>query len=144
MNKILIICALLMVACTKPRVNVDIAQFGDNAYVTRVRVFKLTGTQEKLEEYYRTGVLTPAIQQVFVDNATVVDNNAATAVTTVPAATDMTNVGIVFNHRAQKIEPVDGAPVAGHLADFSKATYKYRLISGDGTIRVWTLTFVKQ
>jgi len=140
MKYIFIVC-LLFTGCIKPRIDLDLRQFGDHAYMSRVEIFRLDTTEEQLQEYHETGELTPSVKEVFVDRGTVIDSSAATAVCTVAPNTDLTNVGIAFISTAQKIEPLGGAPVPGHLSDFSKGgPYVYRLTSADGTKRDWTVT----
>lgn len=140
MKKMALVFFLFAAAC-QPRIDIDLKQFGDRAYMSRVLVFRLDGTEEQLAEYKRTGQLTPAIKQVFIDQGTTIDSAGAKAVSKLPAGTNLKNVGIAFNHSAQKIEPLNGAPAAGHLADFSAGPYKYRLFSADGTTRDWTVSF---
>lgn len=140
MKYIFILC-LLFTGCLKPRIHLDLTQFGDHAYMSRVEIFRLDTTEEQLEEYHENGELTPAIKRVFVDLGTVIDSTAATAVCTVAPNTDLTNVAIAFITTAQKVEPLEGAPVPGHLSNFSKGgPYVYRLFSADGTKRDWTVT----
>lgn len=134
---------IVAVAC-EPRIDLDLGQFGDRAFINRVIVFELEGDEHELQEFAETGVLTPGIRRNVIDLATSIDSIAATAISTVPTDTDLTNVAIGFLHEADRIEPLDGAPRAGFLADFSNSPYRYRLFSADGTIRDWAVTLQPQ
>lgn len=139
-NLIYIITSLLLLSC-EPRIDLDVTQFGDHAYITNIQVFTLDEEEHELQEAYETGETTTGIRRNILSTTTTVDSLQATAVTSVPAGTDLTNVGIIFNHRAQRIEPLGSAPVAGFLDDFSSGPYQYRVHSTDGTERDWTVSF---
>ncbi|MCF7567770.1 hypothetical protein L3X37_05245 [Sabulilitoribacter arenilitoris] len=138
----IIIGLVTILTSCDPRVELDRGQFGDHAFIDRVRVFNHLVESHELQEFFETGELTDGIRRNLVDVSTVIDSTAATAVTTLLAGTDLSNVAIFFVHRAEKIEPIGNAPKAGLLNDFSSGPYQYKLISADGTVRDWTLSFI--
>lgn len=135
-----IVMAIFLLACD-PRIDLDKGQFGDHAYLTNVQVFTITEEEHELQEYYTDEETTTGIRRSILTTTTSIDSLAATASIIVPSGTDLANVGIIFNHRAQKIEPIGSAPIAGFLDDFSAGPYQYRLFSADGTQRDWTVSF---
>lgn len=133
-------CVAFLLSCG-PRIDLDKGQFGDHAYLNNVQVFTITEEEHELQEYYTDEVTTTGIRRNILTTATTIDSLAATASIMVPSGTDLTNVGVIFNHRAEKIEPIGSAPTAGFLDDFSAGPYQYRLFSADGTQRDWSISF---
>jgi len=123
-------------SCMKPRVELDDSVWGDNAYITTAVLFRYDevksqlGYNEVVTGYQNVGITTPT---------NVVDKAKATVTIIAAKGTDLTKIGIRFSHFAKTIEPVNGAPVAGVVSDFSKGTFVYRLFSADGTVRDWTV-----
>ncbi len=140
----LFLCLFFLVSC-EPRIDFDEGQWGDNAIITAVLVFTVQEGDHQLQEYYENGELTTGIRRIFVGGTSIViDEDASTAVLSVPAATDLTNVGLVIRHKAKKIEPVSGSPIPGFVDDFSSGSFIYKVISADGTERNWTISIVKK
>ena len=139
---VMVIAIIATIVSCGPRVDLDKSQWGDHAYINNVQVFTFDEQQQQLQEYYENEETTTAIRRNFVHigNAAI-DSTASTALVTVEAGTDLSNVGIIFFHRAQRIEPIGSAPIAGFLDDFSAGPYQYRLFSADGTQRDWTVSF---
>ena len=133
-----IVTGCLLFSC-EPRIDFDMGQWGDNAFITDVLLFTLQEEEHQLQEYYENEETTTGIRRQFVNTTSAIDNDAAIVSVSVPAATDLTNVGLIIRHTAEKIEPLDGAPAAGYLDDFSSGSYKYRLTSADNTVRDWTI-----
>ncbi|KIA94116.1 hypothetical protein OC25_11035 [Pedobacter kyungheensis] len=133
---LLFIFSISTTACLKPRVGLDDTVWGDQAYITGVVLFKYTvvtnqlGYADPVSGYQNTGITTPT---------NVVDKNNAMVTIVAAKGTDLTKMGIRFTHFAQKIEPVDGAPAAGVIADFSKGKFIYRVTSANGVVRDWTI-----
>jgi len=133
---LMLMSLLLLSACMKPSVELDDTQWGDNANITTAQLFKYDevknqlGYGEVVTGYQTTGITT---------TSNVVDKGQATVRIVAVKGTDLTKVGIRFTHFAKTIEPMNGAPVAGIIADFSKGQFTYRLHSADGTIRDWTI-----
>ena len=126
-------------SCT-PRVELNTAQWGDHALIDNVQIFNIQLQDQQLQEYYTSGVLTPASRRVYVSvgNA-VLDLTNFKATVKVPSTIDLTKVGIEFFHKAVKIEPVNSAPIAGIVSDFSARQFVYKLYSADGTTHDWTI-----
>ena len=129
----------LLFSCD-PRIEMDLAQWGDHAKIDNVRIFTLNAADHQLQEYFTNGLTTPARQRVYVSvgNA-VIDATTYTATISVNATANLSKVGIEFYHQGTKIEPLNGAPIAGILNDFSAKQFVYRVYSADGTIRDWTI-----
>ncbi|MFV0592041.1 MAG: DUF5018-related domain-containing protein [Draconibacterium sp.] len=130
--------SVLIFSCS-PRIDLDEGQWGDQAFLTDVKLFIYSEEDHSLEEAENGGDNVTGIQRKFLSTTSVVDNDAAMVNITVPNGTDLTNVGIIFRHTAKIIEPLNGAPVAGYIDDFSNSPYSYRVISADGTERDWTI-----
>jgi hypothetical protein len=135
------LCMLLIFAasCMKPRVDMDLGAWGDNANITAVVPFRYVEVKTQLG--YKDSVI--GYQNVSISTkSNTIDKAAATVNIVTVNGTDLTKMGIRFSHFATKIEPLDGAPVAGVIADFSKGSFKYRLYSADGTTREWTVNIL--
>ncbi|MDX9881441.1 MAG: hypothetical protein RBS73_05205 [Prolixibacteraceae bacterium] len=134
---------LLLISC-EPRMELDMEQWGDHAFLTNVQVFTLQENEHQLQEYYESGMLTPARRRVIISTGNaVIDQTAFTATVTVPAATNISRAGLIFYHEAEKIEPQDGSPIAGIITDLSlSGNLTYRVISADGTTHDWKVIIV--
>lgn len=129
----------LFFSCTK-RIDMDFNQWGDKAIIDNVQIFNIQLQDQQLQEYYTSGVLTPASRRSYVSvgNA-VIDLVNFKATVKVPVTVDLTKVGIEFFHKAVKIEPVGGAPIAGIINDFSGKQFVYKLYSANGVTHDWTI-----
>ncbi len=136
---VVVLWTSLLFSCT-PRVEMNLAQWGDKAIIDNVQIFNIQLQDQQLQEYYTSGVLTPASRRVYVSvgNA-VIDLVNYKATVKVPATVDLKKVGIEFFHKAVKIEPVNDAPIAGIIKDFSAKQFVYKLYSADGTIHDWMI-----
>lgn len=136
---ILVLFGSLFFSC-KARVEMDYAQWGDHAIIDNVQIFNIQLQDQQLQEYYTSGVLTPASRRAYVSvgNA-VLDLVNFKATVKVPVTVDLTKVGIEFFHKAVKIEPVNGAPIAGIIKDFSGKQFVYKLFSANGITHDWTI-----
>jgi hypothetical protein len=136
---ILVFLGSLITSCN-PRIEMDLEQWGDHAFIDNVQIFNIQMQDQQLQEYYTSGVVTPASRRTYVSvgNATV-DMVNFTATVKVPSTVDLTKVGIEFFHKAVKIVPLNNAPVAGIINDFSAKQFVYRLESADGTTHDWTI-----
>lgn len=123
-------------SCLKQRVELNETQWGDNANITSVVLFKYEeitnqlGYDEPVTGYQNVAVPTPT---------NIVDKAKSTVTLQAEKGTDLKKIGIRFSHFAKLIEPMNGAPVAGVISDFSQGPFQYRLTSADGTIRDWTI-----
>ena len=135
-NYIALILLLAFSSCMKPRVELDDTQWGDNANITAAVLFKYEevknqlGYNEPVTGYQNVSIATPS---------NVVDKSQATVRIVAAKGTDLTKIGIRFSHFAKSIEPINGAPAAGIIADFSRGEFTYRLHSADGTDRDWKI-----
>ncbi len=131
----------LFFSCTA-RVEIDYNQWGDQAFIDNVQIFNIQLQDQQLQEFYTSGVLTPASRRTYVSvgNA-VIDRVNFKATVKVPATVDLKKVGIEFFHKAVKIEPVSGAPIAGIINDFSGKQFVYKLFSANGVTHDWTIIF---
>lgn len=136
---ILLLMVNLLFSC-KPRIEMDMAQWGDHALIGNVKLFTLKAEDQQLQEYFTNGLVTPALQRVYVSvgNA-VIDTKAFTATIQTTTTVDLTKAGIEFYHQGTKIEPVNNAPIAGIMNNFSAKQFVYRVFSADGTTHDWTI-----
>ncbi|MCU0398929.1 MAG: hypothetical protein MUC73_12605 [Cyclobacteriaceae bacterium] len=136
---IVALIGIQFIAC-KPRIDMDLAQWGDKAIIDNVRIFNIQLQDQQLQEYYTSGVLTPASRRTYVSTGNaIIDLANFKATVTVPSTIDLTKTGIEFFHRAVNIEPVNGAPIAGIINDFSAKQFVYKVYSADGVTREWTV-----
>lgn len=140
---VILVFAGMLYSC-EPRIDFDEGQWGDTAFITNVNIFTLQVDEHQLQEYYESGVLTPARKRLFISsgNATI-DNENFIATVTVPENEDITRAGIVIYHQCVRVEPVGSSPVAGILADLSAKEFVYKLVSADGTTHDWTIRIVQ-
>ncbi|MCY4778104.1 hypothetical protein ORI89_00465 [Sphingobacterium sp. UT-1RO-CII-1] len=132
----LLLLILGLSSCLKQRVELDETQWGDNAHITSVVLFKYVevtnqlGYDKPVTGYQNVAVPTPT---------NIVDKEKFTVTLQAEKGADLKNIGIRFSHFAKLIEPINGAPIAGVISDFSNGPFQYRLTSADGTIRDWTV-----
>jgi hypothetical protein len=123
-------------SCMKPRVELNDTVWGDQAYITAAVMFRHDEVKNQLGyNEVVTGYLEPTI----ATTSNVVDKGQATIRIVTVKGTDLTKIGIRFTTFGTKIEPLNGAPVAGVISDFSKGQFAYRVYSADGTVRDWTI-----
>ncbi|WP_316812653.1 DUF5018-related domain-containing protein [Pedobacter heparinus] len=152
-NKIRLIAFLMILslgACTKARIEPDFSIYGDKAFITAVTTFDyITVTNplnynEPVTGYQVRGLSnTTTIDRVNFKINVVVNNPTGTISPSNPAL-DITKMGIRLANEATKIEPLNGAPAAGVIADFSKGPYVYRVYSADGSQHDWTISIARQ
>ncbi len=140
------ICLMLasLYSC-EPRIEMDMSQWGDNAIINNVQLFKLeTKDGVKLEEYYVDETTVTGTRQITVSSGTaVVDEETFTVTVTLKAGETFTGIGFLIYHYGTKVEPLNGAPVAGIINDLSAASFTYRVYSADGTTHDWTINIVQ-
>ncbi|WP_316837307.1 DUF5018-related domain-containing protein [Pedobacter nutrimenti] len=142
-SKIQFIAFLMIIslgACTKARIEPDFSIYGDKAFITGITTFDYITITRKLN--YNEEVT--GYQVRGLANASTIDkvNFKISVLVTNPAA-DLSKMGIRISNDATKIEPLNGAPAAGTIGDYSKGPYVYRVYSADGTIHDWTISFTK-
>lgn len=137
---------ILVALCScEPRIEMDMEQWGDNSVINNVQLFKLE-TQDgvKLEEYYVDETTVTGTRRVVVSSGTaVVDEVDHTVVVTLKAGETLTGLGFLIYHYGTKVEPLDGAPVAGIINDLSTGPYTYRVYSADGNYTDWTISITQ-
>lgn len=126
----------IFASCLKPRVEMDLESWGDNAYITNAVLFEYVEVTNELG--YGTPVTGYQVKNVGTTSNKVDRDNAIITIVT-QKGTDLTKIGVRFAHYGTKIEPLDGAPIAGVISDFSKGYFKYNVYSADGTVREWKL-----
>ncbi|WP_276481464.1 DUF5018-related domain-containing protein [Paraflavitalea pollutisoli] len=130
------ILCLSTISCMKPRVKFDDSVWGDNATITAAVLFRYTevtnnlGYGEPVTGYQNVAVAT---------KSNTIDKTGFTVNIVAVKGTDLSKIGIRFSHYAKLITPLDGAPAAGIIADFTKGKFVYQLTSADGTVRDWTV-----
>jgi len=132
-----IFIVLFCLACTKPRIEPDNSVYGDKAFVNSVNTFYYKEVKSNLNY----GEQVTGYQKLTVTNTQTIDRDNKKVNIVLSKITDvnLTNIGIAINTDAQRVEPINGAPIAGLIGDFSKGPYVYRLYSADGTTKDWTL-----
>ena|SRR5690625_5208221 len=141
----LVVYLLLFFLCScGPRVDLDFGQWGDKAYLTNVQIFTLKADEHELQEYYESGMLTPAIRRKIISSGNaLIDNEKYTAIIFVPSDQNLMKSGLIFYHQAEKIVPLNNAPIAGIITSLmEEVDYHYKVISADGSENVWTVTIV--
>lgn len=124
-------------SCIKPRVELKDNLYGDKAVITAVNVFRYNEVKNELN--YKDSVT--GYQSVTVSSIVTVDAPEYKVDIVTSKGTDLTHIGIRITNYAKLVEPLDGAPVAGEIGDFSRGPYTYRLHSSDGTVHDWALSF---
>lgn len=139
-NAFIVVLSVSLFSSCSPRIEMDFAQWGDHAFIDNVQIFNMQMQDQQLQEYYTGAVITPASKRIYVSvgNATIDLVNYIVTVK-VPSTVDLTRVGIEFFHKAVKIEPLNNAPIAGIIKDFSAKQFVYRVYSADGTTHDWAI-----
>lgn len=127
---------LTFTSCLKPRVELDQGAWGDNAFITNAVLFEYVEVTNDLG--YGTPVTGYQTKNIGT-TSNVVDRDNATITIIAQKGTNLNKIGIRFSHYGTKIEPLDGAPTAGVISDFSKGYFRYKVYSADGTTREWKL-----
>lgn len=128
-----------------PRIEMDLGQWGDHAFIDNVQLFKLDVDEDVhlVEWYYYdkpvTGVRTVTISA----GKAVIDSAAFSATVKLRAGESLEEAGLLIYHRGTLVEPLDGAPKAGIVHDLSEGSFKYRLYSADGSSHDWTINIVE-
>lgn len=139
-----VVVAMVLTACD-PRVDMDMSQWGDTAFITNVEIMKLDiDDQVKLQEYYQSQApmtVTGARILIISTGNTVVDNEAFTVKVKINPAelSSLSTAGVRIYHKGTKVEPVGNTPKAGIVADLSSKSLVYRVYSADGSKHDWTI-----
>ena len=129
-------------SCTKPRIEMNMAQWGNHSSITNIQLFKLeTVDGVKLEEFYLDGTTLTGTRQIIISVGTaVVDPTARTVTVKLKPGETFTSIGLLIYHDGKKVEPMNGAPRAGLTNDLSKGPYTYRVHSANGEFTDWIIT----
>jgi|LauGreDrversion4_1035100.scaffolds.fasta_scaffold429049_1 hypothetical protein len=131
---LLLSITVLIFSCTKPRIEFNRTVWGDNAVITSAVIFKNVEVTNQLG--YNAPVT--GYQSVAIATPTnTVDKSTYTVTIVAAKGTDLKAIGVRFTHFADFITPVNKAPAAGVISDFSAGNFVYRLTSADGTTRDW-------
>lgn len=133
--------SLLVIFCFScgPRIELDLTRYGDTAFLLDARLFYLEQADRQVWEGNGTVV---GARRVFIsEGAAAIDNNNFTATITIDSTNTsfLNEAGIIFTHRAERIEPLNGAPKAGVPANFTESPFEYRVYSADGTTHDWMI-----
>lgn len=143
-KSLLAIVMLVFNACGQ-RVEMDMSQWGDTAFIDNVQVFTLeTRDDFKMEEYYTPdGQLVEGVRQVVISNGVAdVDKENFRVTVKLKKGKDLSLAGILIYHRSMKVEPINNSPICGIAKDISQMNYEYRLHSADGTTHDWTINII--
>ncbi|WP_200974801.1 hypothetical protein [Echinicola sp. 20G] len=127
-----------------PRIDMDLAQWGDQAFIQNVQIFEYEVKDDfHLSEYYNNDQETTGIRRVILSGTNVeIDNDNFVVTITVPSLEDLTEAGFLITHRSQLVEPLNGSPKGGVISDLSFGSFMYRLHSADGSLHDWTINLV--
>ena len=140
----LILLFAVLSAC-EPRIEMDMAQWGDNAFINNVQLFKLeTKDGVKLEEYYVDETTVTGTRKIVVSSGTaVIDEENYVATVTLKPDESFDYIGLLIYHYGTKVEPLNDAPVAGIVNDLSAGSFTYKVYSADGTTHDWLINIVQ-
>lgn len=136
----LLVILVSLYSC-EPRIEMDMAQWGDNSNINNIQIFKLE-TQDgvKLEEYYVDETTLTGTRRVVVSSgAATVDEDSHSVTVNLKAGETITGLGFLIYHYGTKVEPLNDAPIAGIINDLSTGPYTYRVYSADGSHTDWTV-----
>lgn len=143
MKKILLFFIVIAFISCQPRIDMDMEQWGDHAYIDNVEIIKLDIDDEaKLSEYYQneTPIQVTGVRNIVISNGTsMIDSLDYVATVKLNEGEDLKYTGLKIYHKGVKVAPIDNSPKAGIVTDLSKKTFKYRLYSADGSKHDWTI-----
>ena len=124
-----------------PRIEMDMSEWGDHAYMDNVEIVKLeTNDSNQLWEYYNNETLVTGERVITISNGTaLVDSLNATATVQLKSGESLDFAAFKIYHKSVKVEPIDNTPKAGIINDLTAREFHYRLYSADGTKRDWTI-----
>jgi len=131
-------------AC-EPRIDLDLGQWGDHAFIDNVQLFKLEVDEDVhlVEWYYYdkpvTGVRTITISQGTAE----IDSSGFTATVKLKSGESLEEAGLLIYHRGTKVEPLDDSPKPGVVNDLTAGSFTYRLYSADGTSHDWIINIIE-
>lgn len=142
-NILIIISTFILCLSCEPRIEMDMEQWGDHAYIDNVEIVKLEIDDEaKLQEYYQneTPLTITGVRNIIISNGTaVIDSANFIAKVKIKAGESLKYSGVRIYHKGMAVEPIQGTPKAGIVTDLSEKTLVYRLKSADGSSHDWTI-----
>lgn len=144
MSRILyfLIAGVSLISC-KPRIEMDLDQWGDHAFIDNVEIIKLdTDDKVKLQEYYEKEV---PLETTGVRNYVISQGNAAidslryTAKVKLKPNEVLQYAAFRIYHKGRLVEPLKASPKAGVISDLSSKSFFYRLYSADGSVHDWEI-----
>lgn len=141
-KKIFLGCmAMLALLSCDPRVEMDMDQWGDHAYIDNVEIVKLEINDEnKLQEYYQneTPLATVGVRMITIsDGKSQIDSVNYVATVKLKPNETLNYAGLRIYHKGTLVEPINGSPKAGIVADLSGKEFVYRISSADGSKHDW-------
>jgi len=134
-----IIGIIVLINACEPRIEMDMTQWGDHAYLDNVQVFKYEVDDDPVLYETMNDVGDISGYRRIISATATIDNENAIATVSLKGNESLTEAGLIFYHQCVKIEPLDDSPRGGMIGDLSNKLLKYRLYSADGTTRDWTI-----
>ena len=140
----IIISWVFVLGSCEPRIDMDLAQWGDQAFIQNVQIFQLEFKDDlAMAEFYETGEYTTGVRRVILPETSIAIEKEDFVVTiTVPSLESLTDAGFLITHRSTLVEPLNGSPKAGLPTDLTFGNFTYRLHSADGTTHDWTIIII--
>ncbi len=138
---LIILIAIIGIWGCVPRIDMDMEQWGDHAYIDNVQIIKLeTNDSTELWEYYNNETYVTGVRAITISNGTaVIDSVNATATVTLKSGEALDFAAFKIYHKSMKVEPIENSPKAGIINDLTAKEFHYRLFSADGTERDWII-----
>lgn len=135
---------VIVLSSCEPRIDMDLAQWGDQAYIQDVQIFQYEFKDDlAMAEFYETGEYTTGVRRVILSKTSVdIEKENFVVTITVPSLKELTEAGFLITHRSTLVEPLNGSPKAGLPADLTYGSFTYRLHSADGTKHDWTINII--
>jgi hypothetical protein len=139
--KLILFIMAVVCSCSKPRIELDLGQWGDHAYLDNVQLFKLNvDDSAHLADWYMYGNSVTGVRQVIISQgAAVIDSSNFTATVKLMAGNSLDKAGLLFYFLGTRIEPLSGSPAAGIITDLKGGAFTYRVYSADGSHHDWNV-----
>jgi hypothetical protein len=141
------ILVIVIISSCQPRIELDMTQWGNNAYITNVQLFKLEIRDDfQLSEWYTDDGQIPVtgVRRLITSqgNAVVDDENFSVTVQ-LRNGENIRETGLMIYHYGTLVEPLFGAPQPGIINDLSEGLFTYRIHSADGNYNDWIINIVQ-
>lgn len=137
-----ILVSMVLASC-EPRIDMDMTQWGDHAFIDNVEVVKIEVDDEaKLQEYYQneTPLTTSGVRQIVISNGkATIDSLNYTANVKLKAGEELNFAGLKIYHKGTLVQPINNSPKAGIVTDLTDREFTYRIFSADGSKHDWTI-----